>query len=170
MKYHTLVDGQEYLIEIEQDDHIVVNGQRYELNVRSFGDSGVLSLLINNRSIEAAVDQQEEGFEVLINGELYGAQVQDERAYRLSKARRAVGGISGEAMVKSPMPGVIVKLPVPEKSAVKKGDTVIILESMKMENELKAPRDGIVKRIHVQAGASVEKNQPLVTVGDPEEK
>jgi biotin carboxyl carrier protein len=169
MKYITHIEDQEYIIEIEQDDEIIVNGQKYQIDIRRFGESGVMSMLLNNRSIEAVVDQQENTtYEVLMRGELYTVQVQDERSYRLAQARKAVGGASGEMMVKAPMPGVIVSTPVAEKSMVKKGETVVILESMKMENELKAPRDGMVKRVHVEAGVNVDKNQTLVTVGDPE--
>jgi biotin carboxyl carrier protein len=168
MKYITHIDHKEYIIEIDQDDEITVNGQKYQIDVRRFGDSGVMSMLLDNRSIEAVVDQQDDTFEVLMRGELYTVQVQDERTYRLAQARKAVGGASGEMVVKAPMPGVIVSTPVAEKSMVKKGQTVVILESMKMENELKAPRDGMVKRVHVEAGVNVDKNQTLVTVGDPE--
>jgi biotin carboxyl carrier protein len=66
------------------------------------------------------------------------------------------------------MPGLIVAVPVEQGQTVKKGDQVIILESMKMENELRSPRDGVVHRVHVAQGASVEKDQALVTIGDAE--
>jgi biotin carboxyl carrier protein len=62
------------------------------------------------------------------------------------------------------MPGTIVKVPVEPGQEVKKGQTLVILESMKMENELKAPRDGVVGRVEVKAGQSVEQNKVLVTV------
>ena len=66
-------------------------------------------------------------------------------------------------------PPPLLQIPVEVGSKVRKGDTVIILESMKMENELKAPCDGVIQTIYITVGASVEKNQNLVTVGQPEE-
>ena len=71
--------------------------------------------------------------------------------------------------MRSPMPGVIVAVAVFEGDAVRQGDKVIILESMKMENELRAPRDGIVSRINISKGDSVEKDQVLVVISEPGE-
>lgn len=166
MKYITTVKGQKYIIEIDHDDQIVVNGHPYEVDFEQLSEGGVLSLLINNRSLEALVEPRNDAWEVLIHGELYAVTVQDERAYRLARARGSGPAVTGEALVKSPMPGLIVAVPVNEGAAVRQGETVVILESMKMENELKAPREGVVKRVHVTRGATVEKNQALVTIGD----
>ena len=80
MKYITTVHDKEYTIEIGRDDEIIVNGESYQINLEQASDSGILSLLINNRSIVAVAEEQEEGWQVLINGDLYGVTVQDERA------------------------------------------------------------------------------------------
>jgi biotin carboxyl carrier protein len=167
MKYITTINNQEYVIEIDHDHEIVVNGERFQIDFQLLPEGGVLSLLLNNRSLEAVVEERNEAWEVLIQGELYTVQVQDERAYRLAKARGSGGTVTGEAVIKSPMPGVIIAVSVSEGERVKKGDKVVILESMKMENELRAPRDGVVSRVHVRPGTSVEKGQPLVVIGDP---
>jgi biotin carboxyl carrier protein len=68
------------------------------------------------------------------------------------------------------MPGLILDVLVQEGDTVAEGDKVVILESMKMENELRAARDGIVTRVFVSTGTSVEKNQQLVAIGDPEDE
>ncbi len=166
MKYITHVEDQEYTIIIDRDDQIVVNDQVFNIDFQKLSEGGMLSLLINNRSLEAIVEERDDAWEVLLQGELYSVQVQDERAYRLAKARGTAAEASGEALVKSPMPGLIVAVPVEQGQAIKKGDQVIILESMKMENELRSPRDGVVLRVHVEQGASVDKDQVLVTIGD----
>jgi biotin carboxyl carrier protein len=168
MKYITRVEDQEYTIIIDQDDQIIVNGQVYQIDFQQLAEGGMLSLLLNNRSLEAIVEEREDAWEVLLRGELYTVQAQDERAYRLAKARGQATEASGEALVKSPMPGIIIAVSVEPGQTVKKGDQVIILESMKMENELRSPKDGTVLRVHVAAGASVEKDQILVTIGDAE--
>lgn len=169
MKYITIVNEQEFTIEIDHDDEIRVNGAVYAIDFESLPDAGVLSLLINRRSIQAVVERQEDLWQVLIAGEIYEVLVQDERAYRLSQARGKLAVVTGDAVVKSPMPGLVLKTPVEQGAFVEKGQTLIILESMKMENELKAPRAGRISRVHVSAGANVEKGQALITVSDPED-
>jgi propionyl-CoA carboxylase alpha chain len=71
---------------------------------------------------------------------------------------------SGEISIKAPMPGLIVAIPVTEGQQVSAGQTVAVLESMKMQNELKTPRDGTVQRVSVAAGERVEQNKVLVTI------
>lgn len=166
MKYIAHVEDQEFNIIIDRDDQIIVNGQVYNIDFQQLSEGGMLSLLLNNRSLEAVVEERDEAWEVLLRGELYSIYVQDERAYRLAKARGTAVEASGEALVKSPMPGLIVAVPVEQGQVVQKGDQVVILESMKMENELRSPRNGVVLRVHVTQGASVEKDQVLVTIGD----
>lgn len=166
MKYITTVNGNEYTIEIEADERILVNGEPYELNFQMLGSGGLVSLLLNQQSFEAAVDEQDEGWHVLLRGEVYEIAVQDERVYRLAQARGELAADTGEVKIKSPMPGVIVKTPVQVGDAVSNGDTVVILESMKMENELKATRDAVVLAVKVTAGQAVEKNEVLIVIGD----
>jgi len=170
MKYITTINDEEFNIEIEHNNQIVVNGERYEIDFQHLPDGDVLSLLLNNRSLEAVVEARDDVWDVLAKGELYTVKVQDERAYRLAKARDVVGDVSGEAQIKSPMPGLIVAVPVAEGQLVQKGDQVIILESMKMENELRAPKSGVVARVHVEPSASVEKDQVLLVIVDAEEQ
>lgn len=167
MKYITTVNEQEFVIEIDHDDEIVVNGEKYPIDFQQLPDGSVVSLLINNRSLEAVVESSSnESWNVLILGELYAAHVQDERAYSLAKARGAGADVTGEVNIESPMPGIIIAVPVSAGDKVQKGDKVAILESMKMENELRTPRDGIVARVNVKQGDSVEKSQVLVVIGD----
>lgn len=165
MKYYATVDDQEFEIEVGRGE-ITVNGERYEVDFQQLAESGMVSLILNNESREAVVEERDEVFEVLMRGELYAVAVQDERARRLARARGTTTAVSGEVAVKSPMPGIIIATPVAEGDTVAEGDKLIILESMKMENELRAPRDGVVVRVTVAPGASVEKGQVLVVIGD----
>ncbi len=174
MKYITFVNDQEFIIEIDQENRITVNDQRRDIDFQELSGSGILSLLLDNHSLEALVEEREGSiWEVLIQGELYSVLVQDERSYRLAKARGSATDFIGDAIIKSPMPGLIIDVPVKVGQHVDKGDSLVILESMKMENELHSPRprNGMVAAVHTATGKSVEKGQPLVTVGDiPEER
>lgn len=169
MKYFARVNDKEFEIVIDSEQEVIVNGVPYEIDFQLLHEDSVLSLLLNNRSLEAVINERDDVWEVLTRGELYAVQVQDERMYRLAQARGSGPAVTGEAQVRSPMPGVIVAVAVVEGDAVRQGDKVIILESMKMENELRAPRDGIVSRINVSKGDSVEKDQVLAVISEPEE-
>jgi biotin carboxyl carrier protein len=169
MKYITTVKDREYIIQLDQEGQITVDGRPYDVDFRQLSEGGLLSLLLDNHSFEAIVEERDQAWEVLIEGELYSVKVQDERAYRLAKARGNLVEVTGDANVVSPMPGLIVAVTAQEGQLVKKGDQIVILESMKMENELRSPRDGLVKQIFTEAGASVEKGQVLATICDPPE-
>lgn len=170
MKYITTVNGKEYVIVIDQEDAITVNGQRHRIDFRQMAEGGPLSLLIDNRSLEAIVDERDDAWEVLLHGELYTVQVQDERSYRLAQARGKLLDETEAVVIRSPMPGLILDVLVDEGDHVDDGQTVVILESMKMENELRSARNGVVTQVRVAKGDSVEKNQDLVTIGDHEEE
>jgi biotin carboxyl carrier protein len=89
--------------------------------------------------------------------------VTDEREKRLRTSELAAE-TSSEFTLKAPMPGLVVAVPVEEDQQVEKGQIILILESMKMQNELRSPRPGKVPRIWVKAGESVEQKQILLTV------
>ncbi|MEG2536518.1 MAG: biotin/lipoyl-containing protein [Hydrogenoanaerobacterium sp.] len=71
---------------------------------------------------------------------------------------------AGAEKINSPMPGTIVKVNVAAGQAVKKGDVLVVLEAMKMENDIMSPRDGTVAGVHVTQGAAVNSNDPLVSL------
>jgi biotin carboxyl carrier protein len=164
MKYVTSVDGKEYAIEIVDERHIRIGEKLLAVDFESVSGQPVFSLILEGKSYETFVYQGEEDWEVLLRGRQFQVKVEDEREKRLRVA--AGGGLTegGEFHLKAPMPGLVVAIPVEEGQQVKKGQVLLILESMKMQNELKAPRDGMVERIRVKAGESVEQKQTLLSV------
>jgi len=164
MKYQTLVNGQTFDIEINEDGRILVNGEVRAVDFRALRQGELYSMLLDHRSYEAVVDERDDLYHVLLAGDMYDVQVTDERSRRLASAFMAFGDTGGEVSIRAPMPGLIVRVPVSEGEPVSKGQTVVILESMKMENELKSPRDGTVHHIHAKAGDNVEQNKVLVTI------
>lgn len=92
-----------------------------------------------------------------------GAQPAGERPVADRPAESAAGRrTGGPAMLTAPMPGVVLSVEVAPGRAVTRGDTLVVLEAMKMKNDLKAQRDGIVARIHVAAGDQVKHGDPLL--------
>jgi biotin carboxyl carrier protein len=164
MKYLTNIGERTYIVDINQDGEVLLDGERRALDLRSIDDAGLYSLLLDNKSFEALIEEGDGEYRVLINGVLYHVQVADERSKRLAEAAGAFSPTSGEINVKSPMPGLIVAIPVSEGQDVKKGQVVAVLESMKMENELKAPRDGTIHSIKVQSRQAVEQGQVLLSL------
>ena len=164
MKYITTIDGKEYLVEIIDDTHVSVDGKVYELDFESLESQPVFSLLVDGKSYEAYVYPGDEDLEVLIKGRLYHTKVEDERESRLRAASGGQVAQTGTFHLKAPMPGLVVTVPVEEGQEVKEGDVLLILESMKMQNELKAPRDGVVSKVLVKPGDSVEQRQKMLSV------
>ena len=164
MKYQTIVNGQTFDVEINEDGRILVNGEERAIDLRELRAGELYSMLLDHLSLEAVVEERDDRYHVLIAGAMYEAKVTDERSRRLESAFMALGDAGSEVQIRAPMPGLIVRVPVDVGQTVAKGDTVAILESMKMENELKSPREGTVHRVHVAAGDSVEPNRVLITI------
>jgi len=164
MKYITTLDGKEYLIEVVDEHHVSVNGRAQEVDFESVSGQPVYSLIIDGKSYESYVYETEEGWQVLTRGRQYNLTIEDEREKRLRAA--AGGGVaeSGEFHLKAPMPGLVVAIPVNEGDKVEKGQVILVLESMKMQNELKSPKAGTVGRIRVKQGEKVEQRQALMSV------
>jgi biotin carboxyl carrier protein len=164
MKYIAAINGQEYLVDILDQEHVSIDGTEYKIDFKGVSGQPVYSLLLNGQSYEAQVYDSEEEWQVLLGGRLYSVLVEDERERRLRTTLGARASDTGEFQLRSPMPGLVIALPVKEGQLVRKGDVLLILESMKMQNELKAPRDGTIARIRVKVGDSVEQKQVLLSV------
>jgi biotin carboxyl carrier protein len=102
--------------------------------------------------------------EFRMNGSRYRVEVKNEQDLLLERLgfRKTIS--AGSGAIKAPMPGKILELLVAVNDEIKPGDPVVILEAMKMENELKSPESGVVSKIHIQEGDSVEKNQPILEI------
>ena len=164
MKYNSTVNGKEYTIEIIDEQHISVNGRQITVDFNSVSEQPLYSLLVDGKSFESFVYPGDEEWEVLLMGRQYPVMVEDERERRLKAAAGSSVSEAGEFHMKAPMPGMVVTIPVEEGQEIEKGQVVLILESMKMQNELKSPRAGIVGRIRVKPGESVEQRQKLLSV------
>ena len=163
MKYITTINNKEFAVEINDDNQITIDGKVIEVDFESVSGQPVYSLLIDGKSYEGYVYPDENNWQVLLRGQLFQAIVEDEREKRL---RAASGSVSedGEFHLKAPMPGLIVSIPVSEGDTITKGQVLLILESMKMQNELKSPKDGIIHRIKIKPGEKVEQKQTLLSV------
>lgn len=164
MKYIATIDGQSYEIEINAAGQITANGKVLEVDFQSIADQPVYSMLLNGQSYEANVYSGEHLMEVLVRGHHFQVAVEDERQKRLREASAGSQVKEGEFNLVAPMPGLVIDVPVEPDQEVAQGENLVILESMKMQNELRAPRDGRVTSIRVKPGDSVKQNQVMVTL------
>ena len=126
-------------------------------------DYGTISLLVDTRSYSVTLDQRETELKVRLHDSVFTMEILDERRLRM---RRAAGKftVEGRQTLVSPMPGKVVKILKRPGDAVKEGEGVVVVEAMKMENDLKSPKDGKVVEVFVQEGQAVEGNAKLATV------
>ena len=110
-------------------------------------------------------NRTEKNFTLLVNGNKYQLEIKD----KFDELLKSLGfdNLSANKIndVKAPMPGLVLEIRVNEGDTIKKGDPVLVLEAMKMENFIKSPVDGVIKKINVKKGLAVEKNQVLVQFG-----
>ena len=164
MKYTALIGDQTYDIEIEPNGVVRVNGQVHAIDFQNIETDSLYSLLIDNRSWQAAVSRSGDEFRVSIDGEVHAVTVQDERTRKIQRGLGKLTPPSGEVTVKAPMPGLVRGVAVQAGDEVTQGQGLVILEAMKMENELRAPRPGAVKDVRVKVGDKVEQGQALVVI------
>ena len=164
MRYVTIINERRFEIEVDNEGRVLIDGDERDVDFLNLGGS-LFSLITKNKSFEAVIDDDEGKIAVMMRGRLFEAQVLDERAMLLMQRRGGLTVASGE--VSAPMPGLIVEVTASLGDAVAKGQTVVILESMKMQNELKSPIDGVVRAIHAEAGQAVDKNDLLVEIKPP---
>jgi biotin carboxyl carrier protein len=167
MKYYATVDNQTYEISVEGVGRILVDGVDVTADMQRIGDLDLYSLLVDQVSHEVYVEtdnDQRNAYDVLLAGTRYLVKVQDERSRRMALADRSLKPPAGELIIKAPIPGLVIKMGVTPGQAVSEGDTLVILEAMKMENELRAPRAGTVHEVRVGPGAQVALGQMLLSI------
>jgi len=165
MEYVAITERGEVPIEvIEGGKKVIVHGQVHEVDMQGIGNHSLFSLLVDNRSYEVLIEEQDDGCRVLMDGKVYNIQVQSQERHRLAKLASPPPAPKAKADIQAPMPGVVVAVPVAAGQAVAAGEVLVILESMKMENEVRAPQAGVVQAVHVRAGDMVNGRQVLVVV------
>ncbi len=164
MAYKALLGDQTYTISVhELDEHqykIVIDDEEHIIDGRRL-TGHMYSLIVENKSFTVDVAEKDDAYTVAYEGKSFQVSVLDERKARRGGAGASLGG-ADEKDVCSMMPGKVVELLVQAGDAVEKDQGVIIIEAMKMENEIRAPVAGTVKAVHVEAGQAVESGELLV--------
>ncbi|MCX6290675.1 MAG: biotin/lipoyl-binding protein [Bacteroidetes bacterium] len=163
--YNVKVNNKEFRMTWESS-LVTLDGNEMKFDMLEF-KKGKFHILHNSGSFEAevvSVNKEEKIFEIKVNNHLYSVSVKDRYDDLLHEMGMDTAGSRKVDDIKAPMPGMVLKVMVENGQKIQKGDALIVLEAMKMENILKAPSDATVKKIHIIKGDKVEKNQVLVNL------
>lgn len=180
MTYISTIYQRSYTVDINKEHNLTsvsLNGVSCALDWRQIAglvtdgsEGGCYSLLIGGKSYEVfarrlsqSSEKNSQIYEILVAGQRFEVTLEDERSRMLAGVTRA-GVSSGAARMQAPMPGLVVNILLEVGASVEQGQTVIVLEAMKMENDLISPIAGIIKEIKVGKGQTVEQGAVLVLV------
>lgn len=182
MKYFAAVEGDEYVIGIGEADELTVNDTPRSAQLEGIDTESHFSLLVGPRSFDVFVERARDGYAVTVGGERYLVQVADARGMggrlRGSKGSQRAEGPAGAAVgttgagardaepdaVASPMTGVLIEILANVGQVVEAGEGVAILEAMKTENVVRAPRGGTVKSIEASTGQSLRMDEVIMVL------
>ena len=175
MRYFTEALGQERVFRFRLAGHIIAEvlddagqvRQTFVVDAARTGDGAVLSLVIDGRAHDCVVEQRDGRTVVAVDGERVDVSLLDERQKVAAEAAAARGG--GTQTVEAIMPGVVVELRVAEGDVVEAGQTLLVLEAMKMQNPIQASAAGRVARVAVVQGAAVAGGALLLEIEPVEE-
>lgn len=164
MTYEVTIAGQTHKVELTRAGtawHCKLDGRELPLDVAAI-QNGVLSLLVDGKSYEVKQESTATETNIVIGSERFNATVRDPRSLR---SRRSAGGAEeGIKKISSPMPGKVVRILAPVGTEVEAGQGVLVIEAMKMQNEMKSPKKGTIKKISASVGDAVEAGQVLAEI------
>ena len=163
-RFTALVGDAEHELAVEPLEdgryRVTVDGREHVVDSRKTGE-GTFSLLIEHAAAEVSVTSRGDDFQVVVGGRAHRLRLLDERAMRRRKASAAG---DGEHDVRAAMPGKVIAVLVEFGGKVERGQGLLVIEAMKMENEIQAPRAGEVTELRVKPGQAVEAGELLARV------
>ena len=162
MKYTVILDGQSVEVEID-GDRVTVAGQVYAASLGAIAGTPLRQLLLDGRPSTLAIESLGRGRWALApGGERWEVEVLDERARHIQSLSGGADRPPVSPVLKAPMPGLVLRVHVAPGQQVVAGAALVVLEAMKMENELKSAASAVVRAVRVKPGEAVDKGQILV--------
>jgi acetyl/propionyl-CoA carboxylase alpha subunit len=163
LKLDITIDGHERRVDLRRSESQLeasIDGRKVEADVVVIAD-GAFSVLIGGRSLDVRVEESIGGLRVRSGGHVFAVSVSDPRKYR-----RGAAGISAEGrqQVNAPMPGKVVRVLVNAGEAVKAGQGLLVIEAMKMQNEIRSPKSGVVEKLLATEGQPVVAGETLAVI------
>jgi biotin carboxyl carrier protein len=163
MTYDVTIDGKNYRLELSRADgrwECRLDGQEVELDA-VLTRRDVLSILIGGKAYEVKRERTATDMHLWVGSIRYAAQLRDPRSLR---GRASADDGKGPKKLLAPMPGRVVRVLVKENAEVEAGQGVVVVEAMKMQNEIKSPKKGVVRKLMASAGANVNSGDVLAIV------
>lgn len=168
MRYWTTIGDRSYELTLEgagSSPAVAVDGTPLELDYYEVARGAIYSLILDGRSYELWVRSGDGGYVVFVAGHTLAVSVEDERQRRIRELKGAAGvGEQAAAEVRAPMPAVVLDVMAAPGDEVTKGQGLCVIEAMKMENLIRAPRDGVVKEVKIEKGQGVGLNDVMVII------
>lgn len=164
VKYIALSDKNKFEITIYPDSTVKINGKKMELSIEEGSDGFNYVIYGNKKYPIEIVENNQNRYGVNINGVSYKMSVETPISYKRKKHLDKIGGSSKHEDVIAPMPGKIIELIAEEGTKIKENDPVLILEAMKMENEIRSHVSGTIKKINIKPGDIVMKDDILIEI------
>jgi biotin carboxyl carrier protein len=161
MKYFVTVEGREVEVVVD-GERVRVNGEEFEAHLGTIPGTPLRHLLLGDRSLTLAIEPAGRGrWHLARFGDRREVEVVDERTRHIRTLTGQGAQARGPAQLKAPMPGLVARILVEVGQRVEAGAGIVVLEAMKMENELRAAQTGVVRALPVRPGQAVEKGQLL---------
>jgi len=164
MLYDITIDGKNYRLELDRSDgrwRCRLDGQEFQMDA-VLARRDVLSILLGGKAYEIKRERTATDIHLWVGSARYAAELRDPRSLRSRRA--GTGDNLGPRKLVASMPGKVVRVLLLEKSAVEAGQGILVVEAMKMQNEIKSPKKGIIQRIVASEGAAVSAGDVLAIV------
>ena len=167
MKYEVRVGARRHEIEIA-GTRVTVDGVECRAGLDSLPGTPLRQLFLDGRCWTLAMESAGRGaWRIEIAGDRFEVDVVDERTAHIRSLAGGGASAPGPAVLKAPMPGLILAVLVEPGQSVAAGQSLVVLEAMKMQNDLKAAGPGVVEQVTAQAGRTVERGEVLISFGPP---
>jgi biotin carboxyl carrier protein len=175
MKFVATMDGKIHELEVANDEgsdnyRFIIDGKAYDVDCRRM-PSQIVSMIMDGKSYDVDLERMAKRSDTLdgrmhvrVRGRVLRFEMLDERRLKMKEAQGFRLDVGGVAAIDSPMPGKVIKLLKKPGDTVNEGEGIVVVEAMKMENELKAPKAGVVKEVRVKEGDTVEAGARLALV------
>ncbi len=163
--YIVSLNEKKYSLKILSYNKVELNGDTYDVELSQLSKYSYLIIVNNNTYHVTSEKLNSDNYSFSINGSSYNTTVRTNLEEKANEYLRNKEKESGTEIIKSPMPGLIVKILKQVGDNIEVGEPIILLEALKMENEIRASASGIVKSINTKENSSVEKGQALLEIG-----